>query len=91
MASSRSQLSPPQVFAIAAYSKGFACSAGPGRVLLYEKVDDKESYRESREIRVRGGRRGQSWGPTGICSGAAGHRQGGRWMGRGWGAEQKGT
>uniref|UniRef100_A0A8D0WH65 Cilia- and flagella-associated protein 57 n=1 Tax=Sus scrofa TaxID=9823 RepID=A0A8D0WH65_PIG len=52
MASSRSQLSPPQVFAIAAYSKGFACSAGPGRVLLYEKVDDKESYRESREIRI---------------------------------------
>ncbi|XP_047647477.1 cilia- and flagella-associated protein 57-like [Phacochoerus africanus] len=51
MASSRSQLSPPQVFAIAAYSKGFACSAGPGRVLLYEKMDDKESYRESREIR----------------------------------------
>uniref|UniRef100_A0A8W4FJK8 Cilia and flagella associated protein 57 n=1 Tax=Sus scrofa TaxID=9823 RepID=A0A8W4FJK8_PIG len=41
MASSRSQLSPPQVFAIAAYSKGFACS-----------VDDKESYRESREIRI---------------------------------------
>lgn len=59
MASSRSQLSPPQVFAIAAYSKGFACSAGPGRVLLYEKVDDKESYRESREIRVRRGGRGK--------------------------------
>lgn len=42
----------PQVFAIAAYSKGFACSAGPGRVLLFEKVEEKDFYRESREIRV---------------------------------------
>lgn len=46
-------MSMPQVFAIAAYSKGFACSAGPGRVLLFEKVEDKDFYRESREIRVR--------------------------------------
>ncbi|OWK05418.1 hypothetical protein Celaphus_00002651 [Cervus elaphus hippelaphus] len=52
MTSSRSQLSLPQVFAIAAYSKGFACSAGPGRVLLFEKMEDKEFYRESREIRI---------------------------------------
>ncbi|CAO2588725.1 Cilia- and flagella-associated protein 57 [Lemmus lemmus] len=43
-------MSMPQVFAIAAYSKGFACSAGPGRVLLFEKVDEKDGYRESREI-----------------------------------------
>ncbi|XP_038967123.1 cilia- and flagella-associated protein 57 isoform X2 [Rattus norvegicus] len=42
----------PQVFAIAAYSKGFACSAGPGRVLLFEKVEEKDFYRESREIRI---------------------------------------
>ena len=55
MTSSHSQLSLPQVFAIAAYSKGFACSAGPGRVLLFEKMEDKEFYRESREIRVRRG------------------------------------
>ncbi|XP_055474475.1 cilia- and flagella-associated protein 57 [Psammomys obesus] len=46
------QLAMPQVFAIAAYSKGFACSAGPGRVLLFEKVEDKDFYRESREIRI---------------------------------------
>ncbi|XP_061268242.1 cilia- and flagella-associated protein 57 isoform X4 [Bos javanicus] len=52
MTSSHSQLSLPQVFAIAAYSKGFACSAGPGRVLLFEKMEDKEFYRESREIRI---------------------------------------
>ena len=47
-------MSMPQVFAIAAYSKGFACSAGPGRVLLFEKVEEKDVYRESREIQVRG-------------------------------------
>ncbi|XP_060235695.1 cilia- and flagella-associated protein 57 [Meriones unguiculatus] len=46
------QMAMPQVFAIAAYSKGFACSAGPGRVLLFEKVEDKDFYRESREIRI---------------------------------------
>ncbi|KAM4872713.1 cilia- and flagella-associated protein 57 isoform 2-T3 [Thomomys bottae] len=50
--SSHNQLLLPQVFAIATYSKGFACSAGPGRVLLYEKVEDKDCYRESREIRI---------------------------------------
>ncbi|XP_055202456.2 cilia- and flagella-associated protein 57 isoform X2 [Gorilla gorilla gorilla] len=51
-ASSHSQMSMPQVFAIAAYSKGFACSAGPGRVLLFEKMEEKDFYRESREIRI---------------------------------------
>ncbi|XP_059110839.1 LOW QUALITY PROTEIN: cilia- and flagella-associated protein 57 [Peromyscus eremicus] len=45
-------MSMPQVFAIAVYSKGFACSAGPGRVLLFEKVEEKDFYRESREIRI---------------------------------------
>ncbi|XP_048207027.1 cilia- and flagella-associated protein 57 isoform X3 [Perognathus longimembris pacificus] len=50
--SSHNQLPMPQVFAIATYSKGFACSAGPGRVLLFEKVEEKDSYRESREIRI---------------------------------------
>ncbi|XP_004484496.1 cilia- and flagella-associated protein 57 isoform X1 [Dasypus novemcinctus] len=48
--SSHGHLSLPQVFAIAVYSKGFACSAGPGRVLLFEKMEDKDFYRESREI-----------------------------------------
>ncbi|XP_013975095.1 cilia- and flagella-associated protein 57 isoform X12 [Canis lupus familiaris] len=51
LASGHSQLVLPQVFAIAAYSKGFACSAGPGRVLLFEKMEEKDFYRESREIR----------------------------------------
>ncbi|XP_054576786.1 cilia- and flagella-associated protein 57 isoform X2 [Eptesicus fuscus] len=49
---SHSQQSMPQVFAIAAYSKGFACSAGPGRVLLFEKMEEKDFYHESREIRI---------------------------------------
>nr|XP_004672541.1 cilia- and flagella-associated protein 57 [Jaculus jaculus] len=48
----RNSMSMPQVFAIAAYSKGFACSAGPGRVLLFEKVEEKDFYRESREIQI---------------------------------------
>ncbi|XP_072628724.1 cilia- and flagella-associated protein 57 isoform X3 [Canis lupus baileyi] len=52
LASGHSQLVLPQVFAIAAYSKGFACSAGPGRVLLFEKMEEKDFYRESREIRI---------------------------------------
>lgn len=55
MTSSHSQLTLPQVFAVAAYSKGFACSAGPGRVLLFEKMEDKDFYHESKEIRVRRG------------------------------------
>ncbi|XP_061488605.1 cilia- and flagella-associated protein 57 isoform X1 [Rhineura floridana] len=46
------QASLPRVSAIAAYSKGFACSAGPGIVLLFEKSEEKEGYRESREIRI---------------------------------------
>nr|XP_023959645.1 cilia- and flagella-associated protein 57 isoform X2 [Chrysemys picta bellii] len=45
------QASFPQISAIAAYSKGFACSAGPGVVLLFEKTEEKEGYRENREIR----------------------------------------
>lgn len=61
MASNNSQLAMPQVFAIAAYSKGFACAAGPGRVLLFEKMEEKDIYRESREIRVRRGELGSAW------------------------------
>uniref|UniRef100_A0A7M4FJ19 Cilia and flagella associated protein 57 n=1 Tax=Crocodylus porosus TaxID=8502 RepID=A0A7M4FJ19_CROPO len=46
------QVSLPHISAIAAYSKGFACSAGSGVVLLFEKTEDKEGYREIREIRI---------------------------------------
>ncbi|KAM7402726.1 hypothetical protein PAMP_017940 [Pampus punctatissimus] len=39
-----------RVTAILSYSKGFACSTGPGSVCLFEKTED--SYRKSREIRI---------------------------------------
>ncbi|XP_030351750.1 cilia- and flagella-associated protein 57 [Strigops habroptila] len=44
------QDSLPQISAIAAYSKGFACSSSPGIVLLFEKTRGKELYEESQEI-----------------------------------------
>ncbi|XP_061201080.1 cilia- and flagella-associated protein 57 isoform X2 [Neopsephotus bourkii] len=44
------QHSLPQISAIAAYSKGFACSSSPGIVLLFEKTREKELYEESQEI-----------------------------------------
>ncbi|XP_030311238.1 cilia- and flagella-associated protein 57 isoform X1 [Calypte anna] len=40
----------PKICAVAAYSKGFACSATPGVVLLFEKTKEKEVYKESQEI-----------------------------------------
>ncbi|NXN29526.1 CFA57 protein, partial [Nycticryphes semicollaris] len=46
------QDSLPQISAIAAYSKGFACSCSPGVVLLFEKTKEKEVYKESQEIRI---------------------------------------
>uniref|UniRef100_A0A8C4V989 Cilia and flagella associated protein 57 n=1 Tax=Falco tinnunculus TaxID=100819 RepID=A0A8C4V989_FALTI len=44
------QDSLPQISALAAYSKGFACSSSPGVVLLFEKAKGKEAYKESQEI-----------------------------------------
>ncbi|XP_010005021.1 PREDICTED: WD repeat-containing protein 65 [Chaetura pelagica] len=44
------QDSLPQISAIAAYSKGFACSPNPGVVLLFEKTKEMEVYQESQEI-----------------------------------------
>ncbi|NXW07254.1 CFA57 protein, partial [Fregetta grallaria] len=44
------QDSLPQISAVAAYSKGFACSSSPGVVLLFEKTKEKEVYKESQEI-----------------------------------------
>ncbi|NXC40825.1 CFA57 protein, partial [Penelope pileata] len=40
----------PQISAVAAYSKGFACSSSPGVVLLFEKTNNKEVYEESQEV-----------------------------------------
>ncbi|NXJ07760.1 CFA57 protein, partial [Odontophorus gujanensis] len=44
------QDSLPQISAVASYSKGFACSSSPGVVLLFEKTNKKEVYKESQEI-----------------------------------------
>ncbi|XP_075952842.1 cilia- and flagella-associated protein 57 [Anarhichas minor] len=41
----------PRITAILSYSKGFACSLGPGTVCLFEKSEE-DGYRRSREIRM---------------------------------------
>ncbi|XP_041357286.1 cilia- and flagella-associated protein 57-like [Gigantopelta aegis] len=43
---------PVQVTAIVAYSKGYACACGPGTVHLFEKTDDKDSFKKAREIKI---------------------------------------
>ncbi|XP_053172243.1 cilia- and flagella-associated protein 57 [Scomber japonicus] len=40
-----------RITAILSYSKGFACSMGPGLVCLFEKTEE-DGYRKSREIRI---------------------------------------
>lgn len=40
------------VTALVAYSKGFACASGRGTVHLFEKSDDKEFYKKTRELKV---------------------------------------
>ncbi|MCJ8750012.1 hypothetical protein PDJAM_G00194050 [Pangasius djambal] len=42
----------PRVTAITRYSTGFACSAGPGLICLYEETKEKDSYRKTAEIRI---------------------------------------
>ncbi|KAJ8306471.1 hypothetical protein KUTeg_017016 [Tegillarca granosa] len=42
----------PQVTAIVSYSKGFACACGPGTVHLFEKTDDKDFFKKTREIKI---------------------------------------
>ncbi|KXJ18311.1 cilia- and flagella-associated protein 57 [Exaiptasia diaphana] len=41
-----------QIICIAAFSKGFICSAGLGTVHLFEKTEEKDFYKKSREIRI---------------------------------------
>ncbi|KAM9362159.1 cilia- and flagella-associated protein 57 [Symphorus nematophorus] len=43
--------SVPRITAILSYSKGFACSLGPGTVCLFEK-NEEDGYRRSRDIRI---------------------------------------
>ncbi|XP_063330906.1 cilia- and flagella-associated protein 57 isoform X3 [Pelmatolapia mariae] len=42
--------SVPSITAILSYSKGFACSRGPGTVFLFEQTDEN-GYRKTREIK----------------------------------------
>lgn len=46
------QMDMPRITVITAYSKGFACTAGPGTVLLYERTEEREGYRKTRKITV---------------------------------------
>ena len=41
-----------KVTSIAAFSKGFVCSGGPGVVHLFEKTDEKDGFKKTREIKV---------------------------------------
>ena len=41
-----------EVTSIVPYSKGFIASCGRAQAFLYEKYDDKELYRRSRELRI---------------------------------------
>lgn len=43
-------LGPPQITSIVAFSKGFACSCGPGTVAWFEKTDDKEYFKKVCDI-----------------------------------------
>ncbi|XP_042564894.1 cilia- and flagella-associated protein 57 [Clupea harengus] len=46
------QMDMPRITVITAYSKGFACTAGPGTVLLYERTEEREGYRKTRKITI---------------------------------------
>ncbi|CAG5118964.1 unnamed protein product, partial [Candidula unifasciata] len=41
-----------QVTALVTFSKGFACAFGMGTVYMYEKTEDKDTYRKTREIKI---------------------------------------
>ncbi|XP_063795375.1 cilia- and flagella-associated protein 57 [Pseudophryne corroboree] len=43
---------PMRIHSVSAYSKGFLCSGGPGRVCIFEKVEDRELYKRGRNIRI---------------------------------------
>ncbi|KAM9326708.1 cilia- and flagella-associated protein 57 [Gastrophryne carolinensis] len=44
--------SPVRINTILAYSKGFLCSGGPGRVCMFEKVEERELYKRGRNIQI---------------------------------------
>ncbi|XP_056149801.1 cilia- and flagella-associated protein 57-like [Lampris incognitus] len=50
--------SKPCITAIISYCMGFACSMGPGAIYLFNKTEEKDSYMQTKEIRI----------PTDPCS-----------------------
>ena len=40
------------MYSILTFSKGIICSGGLGTVHLFEKTDDKELYKKTREIKI---------------------------------------
>ena len=42
-----------QITAIVSYSKGFACTCGLGTVFLFEKTDDRDYFKKTREVKAR--------------------------------------
>ena len=42
----------PQISCITAFSKGFICSGGAGTVYLFERTEEKDFYKKSREIKL---------------------------------------
>lgn len=43
--------SVPRITAILSYTKGFACSFGPGKVCLFEKIHN--TYQKTKELQVK--------------------------------------
>lgn len=42
----------PRVTAIVSYSSGFVCSAGPGTVCLFEKIEEEDQYKKTKDIKI---------------------------------------
>lgn len=40
---------------IKTFSRGFLCGAGNGNVYVFEKTDDRDYYKKTREIKIRDG------------------------------------
>ncbi|XP_056119583.1 cilia- and flagella-associated protein 57 [Rhinichthys klamathensis goyatoka] len=41
-----------RVTAIVGYSSGFVCSAGPGTVCLFEKIEEEDQYKKTKDIKI---------------------------------------
>ena len=66
MVSSKTFQASSAVPFVAAFSKGFVCSGGLGAVHIFEKTEEKEMFKKTKEIRVPADQ--QSADPTAACS-----------------------